>query len=413
MGGGGYLGTSQDPNISTQTAQNCTASSTHVHQYTRENLRKNSANNKQFCASENLQKHTKNCKGNSKISHSHIATSNNEAIFRRGKNLKSIYKTKSNKVSISKLILSVLFLFSILLYSSIFLFSTPLVTLKYNVNGAPEPVEGSGDETLTNTSGTCGDGVTYTFDTSSGLLTISKTGSGTGELDGTERFNDYKNIKKVIIEDGVKGNALWEAHQKCFTYCYYLEEVWLGKDIGGLYQWFYSCDKLNKLVVTDPDVSLEYTNFTRFLAYCGNVDVYGYPGSTIETWVTQLKNGDFMTYGGCSPTFIALETKPELKASGTVDCENGALFLTIVESAGAYVGEVTFVTGQSGAIGTISLVANTTYTILVTKPFGSSLTVSGVTQLSPTKYTFTTGTGTTTATFTLSGSGDWKNTVIV
>ena len=53
--------------------------------------------------------------------------------------------------------------------------------------------------TLTDTSGYCGTNCTFTFDTASGLLTIS----GTGAMGNTPLFDECTNIKTVVIEDGI------------------------------------------------------------------------------------------------------------------------------------------------------------------------------------------------------------------
>ena len=53
--------------------------------------------------------------------------------------------------------------------------------------------------TLTDTSGTCGTNCTWTFDTSTGLLTIS----GSGAMEDYPTFDECTNIKTVVIEDGI------------------------------------------------------------------------------------------------------------------------------------------------------------------------------------------------------------------
>ena len=54
-------------------------------------------------------------------------------------------------------------------------------------------------KTLTDTSGYCGTNCTFTFDTDTGLLTIS----GTGAMGNTPLFDECTNIKTVVIEDGI------------------------------------------------------------------------------------------------------------------------------------------------------------------------------------------------------------------
>lgn len=54
----------------------------------------------------------------------------------------------------------------------------------------------------TASSGTCGEGLTYTFNSETGALVISKTSEGTGEM-SMAPFYEHDDIKSVIIEEGV------------------------------------------------------------------------------------------------------------------------------------------------------------------------------------------------------------------
>ena len=54
-------------------------------------------------------------------------------------------------------------------------------------------------KTLTDTGGYCGTNCTFTFDTTTGLLTIS----GTGAMGDTPLFDECTNIKTVVIENGI------------------------------------------------------------------------------------------------------------------------------------------------------------------------------------------------------------------
>ena len=106
----------------------------------------------------------------------------------------------------------------------------------------------------------------------------------------------------------------------------------------------------------------------------------------------------------------------QLAITGSVECDNSMMLLTIVKNDNnAVVQEIGFVTGQTNVtMSGIALETNTTYKVLVTKPFGSVIEVVGATQTSPTVYTFSTGSNATLAlTFTLSGNGRWSNTVVV
>ena len=104
----------------------------------------------------------------------------------------------------------------------------------------------------------------------------------------------------------------------------------------------------------------------------------------------------------------------ELTLTGTVSCPNSLMLLTIVNASGDVIQEIGFVTTQENVNAVITLKKNEEYKILVTKPFGSVLTVTGTTQSSSTVYTLSTGTNDVlSVTFSLSGSGQWSNTVVV
>ena len=105
----------------------------------------------------------------------------------------------------------------------------------------------------------------------------------------------------------------------------------------------------------------------------------------------------------------------EMTITGTVECANSMLLLTVVDENEKIVQEISFVTGQANLSAVIELAKNATYKILVTKPFGSVVTVAGeTTQVSSTVWTFSTGANDTMAiSFVLNGSGKWTNTVVV
>lgn len=52
-------------------------------------------------------------------------------------------------------------------------------------------------------SGTCGDNVSWTFDSTTGVLTISGSGAMTDYGSNTSPFDGNRVITKIIIEDGV------------------------------------------------------------------------------------------------------------------------------------------------------------------------------------------------------------------
>ena len=69
-------------------------------------------------------------------------------------------------------------------------------------------------------SGTCGDNVSWTFDSTTGVLTISGSGAMTDYGSNTSPFDGNRVITKIIIEDGVTSIG-----DSVFLGCAYLEEV--------------------------------------------------------------------------------------------------------------------------------------------------------------------------------------------
>jgi hypothetical protein len=91
--------------------------------------------------------------------------------------------------------------------------------------------------------GSCGGGLTWTL--SSGTLTISKTGEGTGamtnsDLQNVPWYNERNNITSVVIGDGVTAIG-----QYAFYYCSNLASLTIGSSLQtiGVYA-FYGCSKL-------------------------------------------------------------------------------------------------------------------------------------------------------------------------
>lgn len=105
-------------------------------------------------------------------------------------------------------------------------------------------------------------------------------------------------------------------------------------------------------------------------------------------------------------------------ASITIDasvmCSNGMLLLTIVDANDTVIREMSAVTGQNLSM-SFKPEMNTTYRILITKPFGSVVTISGDgTQKSSTVWEINTGTSSRlSVAFILNGSGQWANTVVI
>ncbi len=89
--------------------------------------------------------------------------------------------------------------------------------------------------------GTCGDNITYTLD-SSGTLTLS----GYGSMKNTV-FAGNKNIKKVIIEYGITNVGDWE-----FENCTAITSVSIPASVEKLgYRSFFNCSALEEIIIPD------------------------------------------------------------------------------------------------------------------------------------------------------------------
>ena len=119
----------------------------------------------------------------------------------------------------------------------------------------------SAEESELATTGQCGEQLFWTFDKSTGLLTISGTGVMYGFKPGNSVFCNEKNINKVVIEKGAEeiGNAL-----------------------------FYNCTNLTSIVIPDSIVSI------------GNYAFYGCSSLTSITIPDNVKNIGSYTFYSCS-----------------------------------------------------------------------------------------------------------------
>ena len=180
--------------------------------------------------------------------------------------------------------------------------------------------------------------------------------------------------------------------------------------VNGYYEWgfhFNGCSSV--LVVPEAPTGFKWKERSRDRVYEDKTI-----NSVVEwEWGGNKNGADNYLF---SIELVASTSPPTLSVTGSVECDNSMMLLTIVKNDNnAVVQEIGFVTGQTNVtMSGIELETNTTYKVLVTKPFGSVVEVVGATQTSPTVYTFSTGSNATLAlTFTLSGNGRWSNTVVV
>ena len=139
------------------------------------------------------------------------------------------------------------------------------------------PLEAYADELTT---GSCGENVTYAFDSDTGILTIS----GTGEMedDDISPFEEQETIKKVIIENGVTSigssafskctnltdiilpKGLTEIKNNTFWGCEALTNIMIPDTVTNIkYQAFYGCSSLTAIAIPDGVTSIERSTFER------------------------------------------------------------------------------------------------------------------------------------------------------
>ena len=138
-------------------------------------------------------------------------------------------------------------------------------------------------------SGTCGDGVTYSYVESTKTLTISKTGEGTGEMEdyGTinQPWKSYKgSITSVVIGSGVTSIGGYD-----FSGCENLEQVTIPNSVTtiwpGAFAW---CTSMESITIPASVTSIGDHAFYR----CTNL-----ASITIPASVTSIGESAF---GGCS-----------------------------------------------------------------------------------------------------------------
>ena len=107
--------------------------------------------------------------------------------------------------------------------------------------------------------GKCGDNVTYSLDTSTGVLTISGKGNMTNytSLSKKNPFNQNPNIKSVDIKNGVTSIG-----SCAFYYCTSLTSVTIGNSVTSIGDSaFYNCKSLTSITILDSVTSIGSSAF--------------------------------------------------------------------------------------------------------------------------------------------------------
>lgn len=114
--------------------------------------------------------------------------------------------------------------------------------------------------------GTCGPGLSYTFDSTSGTLTIK--GKGTmydyDANDNKSPFSGHDDIRTVYIEEGVTSIGEW-----AFYDCFSIKEVYfMGKEIKKIsYAAFYGCVGISTMELPENLTVIEKSAFEHCIAW--------------------------------------------------------------------------------------------------------------------------------------------------
>ncbi|MGN0469132.1 MAG: leucine-rich repeat domain-containing protein [Acutalibacteraceae bacterium] len=148
----------------------------------------------------------------------------------------------------------------------------------------------SGKASALSSSGTCGENVTYTYDSSTGELVIS----GTGEMDDYDSgMSPFRNssIKSVVIEDGVTSIGDY-----AFPICKTLTSITIGNSVTSIgFRAFISCSGLKSITIPDSVTSIGHSAF---------IECTGLTSVTISDSVTSIEDMAFYMCTGLTSITI-------------------------------------------------------------------------------------------------------------
>ena len=137
-----------------------------------------------------------------------------------------------------------------------------------------------------NTSGKCGRSATWSFDTSTGTLTISGTGAVWMSMqDSWDPYRDQ--IKSVVVEPGIL-----ELGSHAFSYCEKLQSVSLPKTLVSMIDMvFYKCTSLKSIDLPDSIINMGGGVFEE----CTSLTSLKYPKNLEAVWAQSLRGCTSLT----------------------------------------------------------------------------------------------------------------------
>lgn len=193
------------------------------------------------------------------------------------------------------------------------------------------------------TSGTCGDNVTWTYDSDTKTLTLSGTGATDNYLDNSDQPYRGMYIKTIVVENGITkiGNAMFalmpylqsvslpdsliSLGEQCFSGCKNLKEITLPnclKSIGeaaflhctglinvtipnsvtSIGKWAFSdCISLKEITIPDSVTSISYYTFDD--CDIDNLKIYCYSGGLVEK-VVMYNHINYVIIGQSSNPYV-------------------------------------------------------------------------------------------------------------